>query len=81
MATKTQKMNFEASMARLEEIVSAMEEGSGNLEESLKLYEEGIRLIRSCTDLLERAEQSVQKLQMREDGQITTVPFAPDEED
>ena len=80
MANK-KPLNFEAAMERLEEIVSAMEEGSGNLEESLKLYEEGVRLIRSCTNLLERAGQSVQKLQMREDGQVTTVPFHPDEED
>ena len=55
-------------MARLEEILHALESGAENLDTSLKLYEEGVALIRSCSALLENAEQSVKILQMREDG-------------
>ena len=62
------KMTFEAAMARLEEILHALESGAENLDTSLKLYEEGVALIRSCSALLENAEQSVKILQMREDG-------------
>ena len=62
------KMTFEAAMARLEEILHALESGGENLDTSLKLYEEGVALIRSCSALLENAEQSVKILQMREDG-------------
>lgn len=62
------KMTFEAAMARLEEILRALESGGESLDSSLKLYEEGIALIRSCSSLLERAEQSVKILQLQADG-------------
>ena len=66
MTKKT--MTFEAAMERLEEITSLLESGAEGLDESLKLYEEGVSLIRLCTQKLENAEQSVKILQMREDG-------------
>ena len=55
-------------MERLEEITKILESGAEGLDESLKLYEEGVSLIRLCTQKLETAEQSVKVLQMREDG-------------
>ena len=55
-------------MERLEEITRILESGAEGLDESLKLYEEGVSLIRLCTQKLENAEQSVKVLQMREDG-------------
>lgn len=61
-------MGFEESMERLEEIVCALESGDAPLEESLKLYEEGISLVRSCNTQLEHAEQRVKVLQMQPDG-------------
>ena len=66
MTKKT--MTFEAAMERLEEITRLLESGAEGLDESLKLYEEGVSLIRLCTQKLENAEQSVKVLQMREDG-------------
>ena len=66
MTKKT--MTFEAAMERLEEITRILESGGEGLDESLKLYEEGVSLIRLCTQKLENAEQSVKILQMREDG-------------
>ena len=57
-------------MERLEEITRLLESGAEGLDDSLKLYEEGVSLIRLCTQKLESAEQSVKVLQMREDGVV-----------
>ncbi len=62
-------MPFETAMERLEEILYALENGGESLDASLKLYEEGIELIRSCTARLEQAEQKVKVLQIQADGQ------------
>ena len=72
MTKKT--MTFEAAMERLEEIARLLESGAEGLDESLKLYEEGVSLIRLCTQKLESAEQSVKVLQMGEEG-ITLADF------
>lgn len=61
-------ITFEAAMERLEEITQLLESGSEGLDDSLKLYEEGVSLIRLCTQKLESAEQSVKILQMNEEG-------------
>ena len=66
MTKKT--ITFEATMERLEEITRLLESGSEGLDASLKLYEEGVSLIRLCTQKLESAEQSVKILQMSEEG-------------
>ena len=66
MTKKT--ITFEAAMERLDEITRLLELGSEGLDESLKLYEEGVSLIRLCTKTLESAEQSVKVLQMSEEG-------------
>lgn len=58
------EVSFEKAMDRLEEITSALENGSYPLEESLSLYEEGIKLIRLCNSKLEKAESSIKKLSM-----------------
>lgn len=68
------KMTFEAAMSRLEEILRALESGNESLDTSLKLYEEGVSLIRSCSALLENAEQSVKILQMQ-DGEVKLADF------
>lgn len=72
MTKKT--ITFEAAMERLEEIARLLESGSEGLDASLKLYEEGVSLIRLCTQKLESAEQSVKILQMSEEG-ITLADF------
>ena len=66
------KLNFEASLARLEEILQTLEHGEGSLDDMLKLYEEGVGLIRVCNTALEKAELSVKALQMTPDGVALT---------
>ena len=56
------KMSFEDSVKRLDEIVKLLERGDAPLSESLKLFEEGTSLISNCDTLLNEAEQKVVKL-------------------
>ena len=70
------KMTFESALARLEEIVRAMESGSAALDSSLSLFEEGIGLVKFCTKALDTAEQKVKILQKDENGELTEAPFA-----
>ena len=72
--TKKQ-MTFEESMERLEEVLRRLENGNETLDASLKLYEEGIALVRACTERLENAEQRMKVLQMNADGNATLVDF------
>lgn len=63
-----QNATFEANMQRLEQIVRAMERGDVPLEESLKLFQEGTELVRSCGKLLDDAELQVKKVLTAADG-------------
>lgn len=73
MTKKT--MTFEASLSRLDEILRALESGEGDLDTLLKLYEEGVGLIRTCSSQLEHAEQRVKMLQMQPTGEVSAVDF------
>ena len=66
-------------MARLEAIVAQLEAGEQPLEQSLSLYEEGAKLMKQCTTLLDKAEQKVMKLRLAETGELEEVPFLPKE--
>ena len=59
---------FEENMGRLEQIVRAMERGDVALEESLKLFQEGTELVRSCNKLLDDAQLQVKKIMTAQDG-------------
>ena len=74
MATK-KKLDFEASMLRLEEIVNLLERGEAPLEQAMKLFEEGAALLRDCTARLDEAEQKVSILTAGEDGGPVRRPF------
>lgn len=78
MATK-KKMDFETSVTRLDEIVSLLERGDAPLEEAMALFEEGAKLLRECTGLLDRAEQKVTLLTAGEDGQPEENAFKGDD--
>lgn len=73
------KLNFEQSMARLEEIVGLLERGETPLEDALALFEEGTKLMRTCSALLDSAEQKVALLKVGAEGQPEEVPFAGEE--
>ena len=73
------ELTFEASMERLEEILGCLEEGSAPLDQALKLYEEGVALVRVCSEKLETAEQRVKMLQMSPDGTATLADFSAEE--
>lgn len=66
---------FEASMARLEQIVRAMERGEVALEESLKLFQEGTELVRNCQKLLDEAQLQVKKIMTATDGSPVEEDF------
>lgn len=69
-------MDFEKKLTRLEEIVGKMEGGDVSLEDSLKLFEEGVKLSRTCQKELEEAEQKVELLLGQDpQGQPITQPF------
>jgi exodeoxyribonuclease VII small subunit len=72
---------FEAAMARLEEIVQELETGDLPLEQSLKLFEEGIKLSRLCTKRLDDAERKVEILLKDKNGAMVAQPFDEQEEE
>ena len=72
-------VNFEESLAELEDLVEQMEEGDLSLEESLAAFEKGIRLARDCQDALKQAEQRVQVL-IAQNGEEQLAPFAGDDD-
>ncbi len=71
---------FDAAMARLEEIVAELEKGDIPLEQSLKLFEEGIKLARICQTRLREAERKVEILLKDASGNLVRKPFEEEEE-
>ena len=69
MAAKNQ--TFEASLKELEKIVRGLEEGDLSLEESLKLFEDGVKLSRECQERLNQAERRIEVLLKDGDGNPT----------
>ena len=74
------KKSFEQQIQRLEEIVTALEKGDAPLADSLKLFEEGTKLIASCSGQLDQAEQQVVKLMKGADGAPVELPFEAKED-
>src|SRR2546428_13152342 len=74
--------SFEQAIQRLERIVADMESAELPLEDILKKYEEGTRLVRFCSQKLEEAEKKIELLTKKADGSIELKPFkAAEEED
>ncbi|MFH1046429.1 MAG: exodeoxyribonuclease VII small subunit [Candidatus Omnitrophota bacterium] len=74
------EMKFEEALKRLEKIVGELESGKLSLEESLKRYEEGVRLARFCHKTLQAAQKKVQVLTKKGDN-WQTQPFDQAEEE
>jgi exodeoxyribonuclease VII small subunit len=70
---------FEESLKQLESIVSQLERGDLPLEDSIKLFEEGVRLSGACKQELDQAEGKVQILLKQRDGSVKAEGFAEQE--
>jgi len=74
------KEKFEEALQKLETIVTQMEEGDLPLEETLKAFEEGVRLARFCASKLDEAERKVEKLMRDQAGKLQTTSFGEEED-
>src|SRR5256885_6059163 len=71
-------LTFEQAIERLENIVADMERAELPLEDVLKKYEEGTRLVRFCSQKLEEAEKKIEVLSRKADGSVELKPFEPE---
>ena len=75
MSKHENNKDFETSLKKLEQIVSDLENGELPLEESIKTFEEGVKLTKHCQNLLSKAEIKIQKLVESKDGSIDLETF------
>lgn len=80
MAKAKKSIDFEQALDQLEELVEDMENGDLTLEESLKAFEQGIKLTRECQTALSEAEQKVQML-IEENGELKSVIVSIEEDE
>lgn len=76
-----EEKNFESSLRELEQIVEQLEAGNLPLEQSLELFEKGVRLSRECQTRLDDAERKVEVLMKGSDGSLKTAPFQEPDND
>ena len=70
---------FEQMMGQLENLVEKLEKGNLSLDESIRSFEEGMSLVTKCTEVLDRAEERIQKLTRDASGKPVTSPLDGDE--
>lgn len=73
-----EEINFEEAMKKLEQITAELEKGDLSLDESVKKFEEGIKLSKECNKILEDSEKRINIL-INNDGDITEENFLPKE--
>ena len=78
---KSATPDFEAALAELEQIVERLEQGELSLEQSLRQFERGVELTRSCQKALREAEQKISILTRGPDGEAALQDFTPPVED
>lgn len=74
------KLTFEQSMTQLEEIVRQLEQGEAALDDSLKLFEQGAKLVSMLHGQLDEAQQKVDQMMMGTDGTVQQIPFTGEED-
>ena len=79
MADKDKKPTFEEAFTELRETVQALEAGNLSLEEATKLFDSGMRLAKTCNELLSTAELQISRLQRSFGEQMAMIQAAPDE--
>jgi len=72
------KLTFEIAMKQLEQIVQELESGNLSLEDSIKKFEEGIKLSKYCSAKLDETEKKITLLLKDQDGNIIEKPFVPE---
>ena len=72
--------SFEEALKRLEAIAREIEEGKISLEESITRYEEGMKLVNQCRQILAAAEQKITKLQPTPEGELASEPLETPQE-
>ena len=80
MVVKKKDLGFEESLKKLEEIASKMGEGSLSLEESLKMFQEGIELSTFCNKKLDEAEKKISIVLENSEGKLIESDFSSGEE-
>jgi len=75
MSKQENNKDFETSLKKLEKIVSDLENGDLPLEESIRTFEDGVKLTKHCQNLLSKAELKIQKLVESKDGSIDLETF------
>lgn len=75
-----ESINFEENMKKLEQIASELEKGDLDLDTSVKKFEEGMRISKECSDMLEKAEKKITMLIKNNDGELTEENFVQEEE-
>lgn len=76
---QSEEPDFEAAIRELETLVARLEQGDLSLEESLRAFERGIALTRSCQKALRSAEQKVEILVQEDNGEADIRPLEDDE--
>ena len=79
MENKKKEVTFEDALSLLDTLVHRLESGELTLSESLDAYAEAVKLSRTCTEMLENAEQRIRILQVGEAGELTPRPFAAED--
>ncbi len=67
--------SFEEAFAKLEEAVTALQDGQMPLDQALRLYQEGMELAQYCNELLQKAELTVEQLRVSHDGTLSVEPL------
>lgn len=75
MGEKKEEVKFEKAMKRLEKIVEELEKGELDIDKSLEIFEEGIKMSRVCSRKLNEAEKKIEKLTRNEKGELITELF------
>ena len=74
------EIKFEKAMSRLEKIVEALERGDLDIDKSLEIFEEGIKMSRLCSKKLNEAEAKIEKLTKDKKGELITELFPAENE-
>lgn len=77
---ENKEMKLEEAMKRLDEILVSLNQENVDLEEAMKLYEEGVRTVAFCQNKLTEAERKISLLKITSDGELVEEPFAHTEE-